>query len=303
MKQERSDIPILLTVLLLFSASIGLLHGGRKKKEVHTKHFEMDATRKMLPEQIFKYLKPFLFSHRKVEMLSNAINNFPENLIHELASMIIYDIRSPLTKDDKRELLFMLACQHSTNKALQFKLFDLVVDSQVLDRHTPLLLDVAKSNCAAVLPILLAWTKHKKIKELIKWGGGRNTQASLIHDALYGAIAENDLHILEMLNAYGVRIEPEQASNLLVRVIYDQKNIDFIPFLIKRGANVNIIGPDNYTLLSKAVFNNDIVAARILLESGANINATSDAESAMYIAKTYGLNSIEKLLQEYQARK
>lgn len=295
MRQKGADISLLLMGLLFVCAAIGMVRGLKKEVEVEKKHFSKalayNRSHELVPEDIIQSLQP-LFISRNIGMLAGAVSQFSPQMICSLASIIVSGSRSLIAREEKLSFLFMLARRNSMLKKVQFKMFDLMVRENLFNTYSPVLLGVAKKDYMAVLPSLVAWMHREKstIPTCIE-------EKLLINEAFYSAVEQDDLSSLEMLSACGMQIDAQKASDLLVHVIYDRKKSTFIPFLVHRGADVNRVGPDRYTLLSKAVSYNDVVTARTLLEAGADVDLQADETigSARRIARVSGNREFEKL--------
>lgn len=301
MKQEHSGIPILLSAIIFFSVSIGFLHGP-KKGIAHEENFG-DVMRcskrmgKLLPQDMANFLQPLMLAH-SVGMLAGAMNQCSQQAVQDLASIIVKDKNSPLTRHEKRELIFVLAHYYPKNKIIQCRLFDLMVESGVLQDHVPVLLELAQGDYYSVLPSLLSWIKLEKTRRLFKRYNIFYTYNGLVEEGLLGAIAANDYRALETLNSFGVRIDTSLASKLLLQAVYERKDLAFIPFLLNRGADINLVGPDRHTPLTKAVVNSDANMVRALLEFGADSNQIVDLAigSAIQLAQKDSSKEIRSLL-------
>jgi len=300
MKKRDVGLVLLLGGALCIGAVVGLFRGLAREIELNTSPLSIAAlgyknAQEPVAEDIVKLLHP-LFVSRNLGMLAATVSQFSPHMICSLASIIICDKRVSMTNEDKLSFLFMLAYRNNMSKFIQSRLFSLMVKMQLFNAHSPALLGSAKKDYLAVLPSFLSWIQREKemvvlpIKEQL-----------LIDDALYGAIEQDDLCSLEWLNACGMRIDSQKASELLVHVVYDRKKSNFIPFLVNRGADVNRIGPDRHTLLSKAICQNDSITARTLLEAGADLDLRADEVigSARQIASVKGNPEIERLITMY----
>ncbi|MCX5924906.1 MAG: hypothetical protein NT124_01235 [Candidatus Dependentiae bacterium] len=296
MRQKGIDISLLLVGLLFVCAVIGLVRGLKKEVEVEKKHFSMalssNGAHELVPEDIIRSLQP-LFVSRNIGMLAGAVNQFSPQMRCSLASIIVSGSRALIASEDKLSFLLMLARRNSNSKMVQFKMFDLMVRENLFNSYSSVLLGGAKKDYMAILPSFVAWMHHEKstVPAFIE-------KKLLINEAFYSAVEQDDLSSLEMLSACGMQIDSQKASDLLVHVIYDRKKSTFIPFLVQRGADVNRVGPDRYTLLSKAVSYNDLITARTLLEAGADVDLQVDEKigSARRIAQVSGNKELEKLL-------
>ncbi len=302
MEEKRSDIPLLLVVLLLFSISVGILH-GRKNNKVQAKLLHGQASdnefglSKLPAEEIVGYFQPLIFA-RGIGALADTMQQFSMRTMYDVVQILLDDMQSPLTREDKLTLLFVLALYYYDSKKVQSRLFDFILQYQDLIEGSPLLLVAVQSHYAEVIPMLLAWSQHRQVHKIFAQGA-----QTLITQAFNTAIDENNLEIILTLYAYGVRISSEQASVLLWQVVNANKDIGFVPFLVKLGADVNYIADDKYTPLIRAVANNNKALVQVLLDEGADSTLFVDPEigSARQIAIVNGYQDIEKLLDVYES--
>lgn len=302
MRQKNATMFWLLMTLVPMCVVMGLVQGLIKEAEIEKKHFSValshNIAHELVPEDVMRSLQP-LFVSGNIGMLVGAVNQFDRRMMHSLASIIVSDSQSALSQDDKLSFLLMLAHRNSMSKVIQYKLFDLMMRMHLFNMHSPVLFGVAKKDYMGVLPSLISWV-HREKSALVSY----IEEKLLIDEAYNSAVEQDDLGLIERLSTSGIRIDSQKASDLLVHVVYDRKKSIFIPFLINRGANVNCIGPDRYTLLSKAVFYNDFITTRILLEAGADADLQVDETigSARQIARVSGNKDLEKLLNRYVVR-
>ena len=104
MNDER-DLCLLLFVLIVFSASVGLLHGDRKSKanvsSIGKQEISIDETLSI--DQIYLYLKTLLIP-KNIDLLAKEIGKFKVVRAKELLQKVITDKQSPLTADEKVRL-------------------------------------------------------------------------------------------------------------------------------------------------------------------------------------------------------
>ncbi len=302
MKRKGLDISLFLVIVLLTGVAIGLMH-GIKKKDTEEKKYSFENLSHVTQDTIFfediiQSLQ-LLFESRNIGMLAHAIQQFNFESMYSLVEMIINKERFLLDDQDKLSLLLMLANLNSKSKKIQFKFFDLMTQSDLFDSNF-LLFETINKDFLAILPSFLEWIDRKKYSKKIGLSSydSSDLKTILINKVFCSAIEHNDLSALEILNISGFFIDSKKASDLLLNVVYDRKKSMLIPFLIHRGANVNQIGPDRYTLLSKAVFYNDLLMARTLLEAGADVDKQVDESigSARHIAQISGNKELEQLL-------
>lgn len=299
MKRKKGlDIFFVLASVLWLCATVGLLRVLVLGIDIEKRHFATafcSQASERGPEHIMRSLQPLLES-RNLGMLAGAVGQFGADTMCSVASLIVQDARSSIAQEDKLPFLLMLAHRTSASKIAQHKLFDLMLKTHLFDAHSSLLSSVAKKDYMAILPSFIAWLHRDKIGS-----ASFSEERLLIDEAIYSAIEQDDLSSLEKLSASGIQIDAQRASDLLMRVVYDRKKSAFIPFLIHRGADVNRVGPDRYTLVSKAISYNDLITVRTLLEAGADVDLQVDETigSARRLVQVSGNRELEKLIAVY----
>lgn len=299
MKRKKGlDIFFVLVSVLLFCAAAGLMRVWVLGIDIEKRHFAnalCSQTPELVPEYIMRSLQP-LVQLRNLGMLAGFVDQFDVNMRCSLASLIVQNSDCSIAQEDKLPFLLMLAHRNNDSKVVQYKLFDLMLKTHLFDTHVALLSGAAKKDYMAILPSLVGWLHREKSSS-----AHSVEEQPLIDEAIYSAIEQDDLHSLEKLSACGIQIDAQRASDLLIRVVYDRKKSAFIPFLIHRGADVNRVGPDRYTLLSKAISYNDLITVRTLLEAGADVDLQVDDTigSARRLAQISGNRELTKLVAVY----
>jgi hypothetical protein len=302
---EHVDISILLGVILIFSISVGVLHGPSKHTMKQDSCTDIVTARlssaSLKPQDILNVLHPLAMTH-DVGMLAGVMDRCSESMIQDIATTVAQDQLFPFSKDEKRQLLLMIACHHPHNRLMQYALLDLMLESDLLHSHAPLLLELAHSDYYAVASTVLSWIKLEKTQRILKKHGIECTHQSLCYEGMSGAVMANDYKSLELLSALGVRIDESLASALLMHVVYEGKDVAFIPFLLKRGADINIIGPDKHTLLTKAIALRNTRMVQVLLELGADVHKVGDSriESALCAIQRPENQDVKSLLAVYE---
>jgi len=298
MKREQSE-GRLLSVLIIFSISIVILH-GRKKSKIEAAQFDIvdnfAGLASLSLDQIFDYLRTLIIS-RNIPLVGQVIAQFPDKIAKNLLQKIIESKEVPLTPHEALQLLFSLAYHFSEKKTIQFGLFDLLFIYPIMQEE-PALLVLARSSYHDIIPEFMQWVKMQATvmqdKEFL---------ARLINRTLEYAIDDNDLASLELLVTKKLRITPQQATHLLWYTIDKNKNTNFVPFFVQRGADVNYADPQGNSLLIGAVENNNEAMVRVLLETGAmaDLVANPAVGTALQIAIEHDYHVIALLLREYSA--
>jgi ankyrin repeat protein len=288
MEKGRSDITLLLTVLVLFSASIGFLHGTKaiRKDTVRTYTHPLDEVRR---SQALNYLRPLLIA-RAPSVIAQTLQGVSLARTEELVRAIIKDTASPLNRDEKVLLVLALASALPHDRYAQYRLFNLLRINKI-KKGTPPLIIAAHGQYAAIIPVLAGWIRDKNIVDFSP------------EQALTYAVNENDIEALVTLVKYGVSLHATLATQLLTLVVQQNKDVRFVAFLIDHKADVNYV-ENKRTLLMYAVQQNNKKMVQTLLNSGAQVDIVLAPQvgSALQIAIEKGYGDIDVLLREYGAK-
>jgi len=161
MKQKRSDVLFLLSILGLLSLSIGLLHGGKKNDQTTKPAMAMliDAIEDLSTKEVRRLIDPLIFSH-SIYSAAQALAPVPpvvlQDLMHELLAK-----PNPLTRDEKF-LLLILAAQHQKDKKDRYALYDMLLNYDELQKGQPVLALAARIEDPRVLGSLFGWMAYQK---------------------------------------------------------------------------------------------------------------------------------------------
>lgn len=288
MEKGQSDITLLLTVLVLFSASIGFLHGTKTIRKDTTRSYThpLDEVRR---SQALNYLRPLLIA-RTPGVIAQTLQGVSIGRTKDLARAIIKDNGSPLTIDEKIVLILALAHSFAHDPYAQYTLFNLLLLNKIKNGTPPLII-AARSEYATIIPALTSWIRDENIVKFAP------------EQALSYAITSDDLVALITLIKYGVPLNSTLATQLLAQTVQQNKDVRFVPFLVDHGANVNHV-ENKRTLLMYAVEQNNKNMVQTLLNSGAQVNVVIAPEvgSALQLAIEKGYGDIDVLLREYGAQ-
>ncbi|EKD48823.1 MAG: hypothetical protein ACD_64C00114G0002 [uncultured bacterium] len=284
MRRERSDISLLLTILVLFSASIGLLHGF---KIVSISATAETDTMSLSQQDIFDLIFPQLISDN-MDKAAAALSkfDFPSQL--KVVQQIMRGNRVSLSNVQKITLLAAIAAQTTdpSRKAELFTLFrklfpSMPVFALIVDQYP------------AVVTSLIEWAKNENMKKILQaWK----------YTSVANALAHNNVSLLTNLYTHGLRLTPLEASNILDRVVKARRDVAFVPLLVRQfGAEVTYSDDGKRTPLIKAVeMNNpDMVRALIAVKADPQYAVDASFGSAITIAEQTGLSVIEKILRDY----
>ena len=197
MRRKGLDIFLFLVIILLGGVAIGLVLGVRKKDREEKKYLVEIASNvaqdTIFFEDIIQSLQ-LLFESRNIGMLANAIyHKFNADIMYSLVAIIIKKERFLLNDQDKLSFLLMLAYLNNQSKTIQFKLFDLMMQSGLFtDFCDPDFFFVVNNKYfLAVLPSFLEWMQYKKVG--VSNETTSDLKSVLIDKVFCAAIEHNDL--------------------------------------------------------------------------------------------------------------
>jgi len=303
MKPKNADINLLLACLLIFSLTI--------KAAYRNKSQETSAQTNCPINQYFVSLEdglalvhPLVMSI-SIEKIIELLKQFPPDISYNISKQTVGKKESPLSKQDKEQLIFGLAHEFKEKPTVQKNLFALLFE---LDKKVePIqLLHVARCEYNPIIPIFIQWAteQQKEHPEL----------EDIALKSLYSAIDENDAKALKVLIESGISISKKQSSDLLWHAIKNNKNSGFVPFLAEQGANLSV-SKEGHTLVTKATEQNNKTIVESLIavlekqgtpknKIAAYINRVADPQvgSALQIAFQNGYTDLELYLREQGGR-
>ncbi len=155
---------------------------------------------------------------------------------------------------------------------------------------------------------------NKEIKEANKVINNTNvaipTNKKELKDAMFEAIKNNDVNTVEAILNSGFKPNKRLTSDFIpllgIAAIFD--SVDAAKALIQHRAKVKGMasntGYNGYTPLMLAVVNNSLETAQLLLDSGADPNATNqNCHTALKISQSYNFTDMSNLLVKYGAKR
>jgi len=162
-----------------------------------------------------------------------------------------------------------------------------------------------------------------KIRLLLEAGANPNAPNDTGSTPIVDAVTDGRMDLIELLRKYGASVRCESDCGSLIADAVLGRQLDLISFLVREGADINLISRDGFTPLMLAAGNGvanaipillahgakvdlrdsnhgltaylhaalvgDVAAARMLLEAGANANATdNDGKTAAMLATENG---------------
>ena len=286
MKRKASDISLLLTILVLFSASIGLLHGF---KFTLVAAEATPASRIGLGLQDAFDANTLLLQSDNMDKVAKTLQQYDANTRQRILDDLLLDGKELLSDAQKIKLLIGCAKYSQDDQPTRDRYFDLLAE-HFSDKPV---LAYFVDEYVGIIPVLKRWAKQKRKKELFaRWKG-----KSLVH-----IVEMNDPSLLEQLYIHDIRFTPKEASLLLDSVVSLQKDPAFVPLLIEKfHADPNFSSDGKRTVLMKAVSANNSGLVRVLANRGADAHRVldSDVGSANQIAQENKLDEIIRILMNY----
>ncbi len=146
--------------------------------------------------------------------------------------------------------------------------------------------------------------KKAFIPAIVSWAHAENKPHILNNwknKSIAYAIELNDEPLLSQLYTNGIRPLQEEVSHLLYKLVGENKDVAFVPFLVQRlEADPNYSPDKKMTVLMQAVKNGNKQMVKALLEQDADPNLILDSQigSAIQIAFENGFVEIERLLRQ-----
>ncbi len=284
MSRRSSDMSLLLFILILFSASIGFLHGIKTPSASLDSGASNEESEKLILDDSRDMIQALLDSNNMEEAGKMLVSP----LMHDdLALNILENVRFSLTDEQKiRLLIAAISNQEQSEKRTKLIGYLLLFfpNSPIFayDLHQP----------TAFIPAIASWAQAEgKPHVLNNW---KNRSIAY-------AIELNDEPLLSRLYASGIRPAQEKVSHLLYKVVEDNKDVAFVPFLVQRlEADPNYSPDKKMTVLMQATKNNNKQMVKALLEVNADPDIVLDPQvgSAIQIALENGFVEIEQLLRQ-----
>ena len=298
MEKKEVGMYRLLIIIIILTASIWFLNkhksASNTQTTVDTLH-ELQAVKNLPTDQAYNYIQSLLPSH-DIDLIVKVTTQLAH---HNAQTMIEKLIQTPLlSAEEKIKIIFGNSAYHSGKKNIQYALFDILIAHPCLQENTSILLTLIKSKYNEQLALFTQWAKEQSTLS-----SQPSLWKSFVEQAFYTAIKHDDYAVIELLLSKKIKITEEKASKLLLSVIENNKNSEFVPLLVKHAhADVNY-AVNGKTLLIAAVEQNNIKLVHALLEAGAVVDRIVDHKkgTALQIAMANKYTSAEQLLREYGA--
>ena len=287
MKKKYSDIVLLVVVFALFGASIGILHGRKKIGDSVARSGDSDRVILSLQDSI-DYLQPFLIAGN-MDNVASTLHQFSEPVLFEALEAIIGN-RTIFLTDEQKVKLLVSAILYDPSPAKRKTMLSLLIDR------------------FKGLPVFAyAAYRYKDVFPLIKAAARKMGVRSVVADwkqrSIDQAIKNDDVDLLTELYTNDIRPTSKEASRLLHDVVVGNKNVAFVPLLVRQlGAQANYSSDGKRTLLIEAVQKGNSGMVQALLDVGSDAKRILNPAigSARQVAYERGYALIEQILREHK---
>jgi len=305
MKNWSKDIVLLLTLLMVVSVGLSIMHSVPARAQLndntidtdnksddfyqaiaraqtlHTDIEPLPAPPTPLKMSLFQEkndlgeddlnIQRILLNSRSVEKIVERLSAYPIDQVLAYTHMILANIGTNFKPKDKEELIAALVTQYN-----DLRFFDFLLEFDALQKAAPFLFVAANAGYAGITDQLIQWLeqqekKYKSNKSIYQYLN------SMIIKSLEYALEQNNIEAFNHMLKQNIDLDKNTANALLWRAVNKQKNPVFVPLLIANGANVNY-DHNGATLLVRAAQNNDPSMVRALLALGAKVNYIADVE-------------------------
>ncbi|CAN5213348.1 hypothetical protein BH09DEP1_BH09DEP1_7150 [soil metagenome] len=251
-KHKQMDIILLLGVLLVFSCGISLLYGT--SVAVQAVSAPKDA-------EIMRDIQAFDVAH-SVKRMGNLLTELPLEQQVRILEQIFKGESSALSPEEKVELGIVLLAKRSNAQE----------QKTILD-------SINKYPGVLKIPILYIAVDRKlsnAVPQIKNYYKDNSTQLmQQVYGALAHAIKQNNLkNFAQIISSLG-GISREMATRLLWDLLKQNKDAQFIPFLVDQKADLDE-GFEGKTPLVAAVDSNNVEMVQMLLDRGAQVNKFID---------------------------
>ena len=278
---------LLLVVAVLFSASLGVLHGRRKTMDSPVISDDI-ANIVLTKRDAFDYIDPLLLGGN-VDTVARILHQFSNSVFIEVLDTVLKDEFRQLSNEQKIQML-LAGIAHDRTRTKQGLLI-----AKLANRFSgyPIYYN-AVEYYGDIIPTIQSWIKRT---------GSQSTDAIWQKKSLGQSVDDDDVEKLQLLYTYNIRPTAQMASELLRRVVIQGKSEQFIPFLVDQTkADPNFSADGKRTVLIEAVEANSPNLVQALLKAGADPNIILDPAvgSARQIAFEKGYTSIDLMIREHR---
>lgn len=293
MKKQGSDAYSLIALVLIFVVSFRFLH-GIKPRETRADSDVWTLT----PQDTVDYIQQFALAGN-LSPIARVIDKLEPHAAVTMLRLLVADESSPLTVEQKLEVIFTVALEYADHPVTQRLIFDIVRDYQaILAAHDSVFLIAAHANAQDVIPDFVGYIRSLLVQDKAAYDGHRLfTRWS--EQALSKSIDNNDVAAFKKLHQVGVRVDKQFAQTLLTAVILQKKSADFIPLIFQYyEIDPNSLLPGSSSFLMQAAEVNNLKAAEQLVQAGAYPDLVVNKTTAPEVAFKKGNVAVELFLKK-----
>ena len=230
MKQKRSEIIYLLSLLIVFGGSLCFLHRNKKtnKKIISTswvRHTFDDMTLK----HAYSCVQGLFSDKIAPEAIAHSLVGVSIQRAEGLVDWLLKDQKVLATREEKLRFLFALTATYQSNILLQYRLLDLIYRHDFIHQGEPIISVALHTRHKAIIPLLCLWMQDKKVYEEISL------------ETCYHFINTNDIDGLYYLVSEIGMENVDRATKLLMHAAYNSKDSRFIDFLVKGQTPISCV--------------------------------------------------------------
>lgn len=225
MKHQAGSVFPLVIIIVLLILSLVMVHKNKESCEP----FQIN-TKYSISADLKNYFLELIHSG-DYDKTAQLVDRFHFVKKVQFVRFLLYDAVIKLSHEEKMKA-FLKILMTSARKDYQKALLN-EFDLKKFQCQKPFL-GLVVTYAGSLLPLVLQWLSlNYEAEHIIALGS---------HAYEY-AVSVNDVNACGLLLEYDVEIDPKNATNLLLDVIYHKKNKAFIPLLVQLGANLqkNII--------------------------------------------------------------
>jgi hypothetical protein len=221
MRQQGGSVFPLLVITILLILSLVMLHNNKKMFSASHMRNQNYGISSDLKNHFIE-----LIESCEYDKIAQLIDRFHFVKRVQLIRLLLYDSVIPSSDDQKLQAFFKILAL-SVRKDHQRALLN-EFDIRRFQFKKPFLVLVA-DRANSLFPLILHWLSNHYEPEFI---------GKLGLQAYQFVVTANDINSFILLSQYHVELEKCEATDLLLDVIYQNKNKAFIPLLVKLGASL-----------------------------------------------------------------
>jgi len=240
-------------------------------KEKLQEYFSKETT-----EQIVELLAPLIQAHDVKKIIEVITNNIPKengDKARDILRMLLTSDRFNLSKQEKLSILFAASIHYANELYPPFPFLDIMLADEKLIKKYPIAYVAAKTGNEYAIKRVIRWADYSKTRvkpELQPF------LANVGKNSIFFAAMNNEKNIIQTLNTYNVQISPKDATDILWKIVEQNKDPELIKKMIDLYKADVKTAKNGSTLLIRAVKNRNLPMVKALLANKADINYIAD---------------------------